>query len=80
MVSSLHEKQNFDESVEDYFLLMEDKCTMDHNCLGRVSSVAFDKVEYLTPKGRRLAELLAEAGDGCVVTSGFTEVDMDNLP
>ena len=65
----------------DYFLAMEDECTLEHNCLGRVKCVAADKVKHLVTSGnsRELEVLLAKAGDGCVVNSGFTVVDRDRL-
>ena len=75
--SCKHYKTNYCENVEDYFLAMEDECTLEHNCLGRVKCVAADKVKHLVTSGnsRDLEVLLARAGDGCVVNSGFTVVD-----
>ena len=76
-----HYKNNLCENVEEYFLAKEDECTLGHNCLGRVKCVAVDKIKHLlTPgKSRELEVLLAKAGDGCVVNSGFTVVDRDRL-
>ena len=76
-----HNSKNICESVEDYFLPMEDGCTLSHNCLGRVKCVALDMFEHLGKSGHsmELGNLLAKAGDGCVVKSGYTEVDLDKL-
>ena len=76
-----HNSKNIFESVEDYFLPMEDECTLSHNCLGRVKCVALDMFEHLGKSGHsvELGNLLAKAGDGCVVNSGYTEVDLDKL-
>ena len=76
------ERRNSCENVEDYFLIMEDACTLKHNCLGRVKCVASDKWEHLIKSGRsrELGDLLAKEGDGCVMSSGFTEIDLNNLP
>ena len=76
-----HYRTNLCENVEDYFLAMEDECTLQHNCLGRVKCVAADKIKHLLTPGnsRELEVLLAKAGDGCVVHSGFTVVDRERL-
>ena len=60
---------------------MEDECTLLHDCLGRVKCVALDKTEYLGKSGHslELGNLLAKAGDGCVVRAGFTVVDLYKL-
>ena len=49
--------------------------------LGRVKCVAVDKIKHLLAPGnsRELEVLLAKAGDGCVVHSGFTVVDRERL-
>ena len=77
--SCKHYKTNLCENVEDYFLAMEDECTLEHNCLGRVKCVAADKTKHLLTSGnsREPKVLLAKAGDGCVVHSGFTVVDRE---
>ena len=61
---------------------MENACTLKHNCLGRVICVASDKLEHWINNGTciELCNLLAKEGDGCVVSSGFTEIDLNNLP
>ena len=63
--SCTHESKNRNvcESVEDYFLLMEDKCILDHNCLGRVKSLTLDKHEHMLKPAangypRRIGDLL----------------------
>ena len=72
-----HCKNNLCENVKDYFLAKDDECTLGYNCLGRVKCVAADKVKHLVASGnsRDLEVLLARAGDGCVVNSGFTVVE-----
>ena len=74
-----HNSNNSCENMEDYFLPMEDECTLEHNCLGRVKCVTLDMFEHLGISGRSLdhGHLLAKAGDGCVVKTRFTEVDLD---
>ena len=54
-------------------------CTMEHNCLGRVMCVATDKLDHCFKSGRskELTDLLSKEGDGCVMATGFTEVDVD---
>ena len=73
------ENRNVCEKVEDYFIFMEDACTMEHNCLGRVMCVATDKLDHCFKGGRskELSDLLSKEGDGCVMATGFTEVDVD---
>ena len=79
--SCKHYKNNLSDNVEDYFLAKEDECTLEHNCLGRVKCVAVDKIKHLLIPGnsRELEVLLARAGNGCVVNSGFTVVDQDGV-
>ena len=83
--SCRHEPKNISETIEDYFVKLEDKCILDHTCLGRVKSVIVDKWQHViqpTANGfpRKIGHLLAEVGDGCVLGTGFTEVDLDKLP
>ena len=46
-----------------------------------VKCVALDMFEHLGKSGHsmELGNLLAKAGDGCVVKAGYTEVDLDKL-
>ena len=83
--SCRHELKNISENIEDYFVKLEDKCILDHTCLGRVKSVNKDKYEHVmqpTANGfpKAIGDFLAAIGDGCVLASGYTEVDLDKLP
>ena len=83
--SCRHEAKNICENIEDYFVKLDDKCSLDHTCLGRVKSVTKDKYKHVmqpTANGfpRAIGDFLAAIGDGCVLASGYTEVDLDKLP
>ena len=70
---------NFSNTVEDYFLLFEDECSMLHNCVGRVKMVRDDMRGSLLPPpsydDRDISVLLARVGTGCISDTGWREVD-----
>ena len=83
--SCRHEPKNISENIEDYFVKLEEKCILDHTCLGRVKSVIKDKYQHVmqpTANGypKAVGDFLAEVGDGCVLATDYTEVDLDKLP
>ena len=68
-------------AVEDYFLLMDERCSLSHNCAGRVKGVRLDMMKnvliFNEPSDRdskSIANLLTHVGDGCVIDTGDGEV------
>ena len=45
--SCRHEAKNICENIEDYFVKLDDKCILDHTCLGRAKSVTKDKYKHV---------------------------------
>ena len=74
-------QEKFLNSVDDYFLLMEDKCALSHNCEGRVKSVRSDMIDKVLPPPkidpRKIADILARVGDGCIIATEWFMIDAD---
>ena len=70
---------NFPKDVEDYFLLYEDECTLDHLCAGRVMGVLSHfrgkVIEAPSYDPRDIVELLDKYRDAHISDSGWREVD-----
>ena len=73
------EKKEFPLDLEDYFLMFEDECVTEHNCVGRVNGVLFDKKPLvLQPPDyddRNIVHLVERYGDAHILDSGWREVD-----
>ena len=73
--------KDFPKDVEDYFLLFEDKCELNHACAGRVMSVSShvrDKV--LKPPNydlRNIVDLIDKYGDAHINDTGWREVSTE---
>eukprot|EP00091_Calanus_sinicus_P005333 TRINITY_DN15777_c0_g1_i1.p1 TRINITY_DN15777_c0_g1~~TRINITY_DN15777_c0_g1_i1.p1 ORF type:complete len:137 (-),score=45.44 TRINITY_DN15777_c0_g1_i1:3-413(-) len=75
------DNKDFPKEVEDYFLLFEDKCELNHACAGRVMSVAShvrDKV-LEAPKydSRNIVDLIDKYGDAHINDTGWREVNTE---
>ena len=76
-------EDKFPKEIEDYFLLMEDECSLlgHQNCAGRVKSVVFNMREkVMKPPDhdpRSIVELLEKYGDAHILDSGWREVDIE---
>ena len=72
----------FLKEIEDYFLLMEDECSIHSNkCVARVKSVVFDMRDWVLqpPKydPRNIVDLLEKYGDAHILDMGWREVDTE---
>ena len=68
-------------AVEDYFLLKEERCSLSHNCAGRVKGVRLDMMDNVLilnePSDKdsmSIANLLTHVDDGCVIDTGHGEI------
>ena len=72
----------FSKEIGDYFLLMEDECTIHSNhCAARVSSVVSNmRNSVLQPPSydqRNIVDLLDRYGDAHIIDMGWREVDVE---
>ena len=74
-------EKNFADNVDDYFILMKDKCTLGHKCAGRVKMVREDMIDrVIAPPDTDLRDIpyiLSLVGDGCVIDTGWKVVTND---
>ena len=74
-------EKHFDKDFEDYFILFEEKCTISHNCAGRVSGLqAHVRDKVLDPPDydqRDIVQLIEKYGDAHLSDSGWREVDQE---
>ena len=72
----------FPKEIEDYFLLMEDECSIQpHHCAARVMGVVSNMRDMvLKPPSydpRDIVELIERYGDAHIIDSGWREVDTE---